>query len=105
MTGWLAPTGELIICEGHSHLDKARELCTLLHFEDKEKTPDDILLSRGWVRISRCIYGYDLGYMFWMPDALSSCQRSVLKQFVEVFGNECSAEGRNTLHKYGIIDD
>jgi hypothetical protein len=62
-TGWLSPTGEFIECDICDHIYIAKELTK------EECEADDILLKRGYVKISRSLMGnreqkiyYDLHY-------------------------------------------
>ena len=50
-TGWLSPTGEFIKCDTYDHLDVARQLT------HDGCYADDLLLKRGYVKISRSLMG------------------------------------------------
>ena len=79
--GWLSPYGDLIPCEGCSHMDKADEIARVYNIYDNEKQSDETLLKRGWVRISRITYG-DEGLMFWMPYFLTTPQYCFFRKLI-----------------------
>lgn len=100
--GWLSPSGELIPCEGHAHLDMAQKIANDLGIIGYTNRIDDVLLTHGWVRISRMTYG-DCGLAFWMPNNLTYTQRSFLEEIVNE-GESISEKGIEQLQYCHIIE-
>ena len=64
--GWISPNGELIRCDGYAHVAMAMDIVKKL-YPNAAGQADDVLLSRGWMRISRLTYGVDIGLIFFLP--------------------------------------
>ena len=104
--GWLSPSGELISCEGHAHLDMARQITKDLGVFDAQKHSDEILQKLGWVRISRYIYN-DPGLVFLNPyrSVLSMHQKEFLQHICDDMFEEISKGGKKQLNSWGITEN
>ena len=101
--GWLTPSAELVKCQGYSHLDAARRIVKDLHIEDDKRQPDDILIAKGWIRISRFTLN-DRGLAFWMPKYPTVYQREFLRAVFNDDPTDISKIGLERLMEFGIID-
>ena len=82
-TGWLDPNGDFHPCEVFDHIGMAEDIINDLNIVSREKTAsDDILLSVGWVQISRSLLGMKEQNIFWERH-LTEYQKQFLKPYFE----------------------
>ena len=74
-TGWLSPTGEWFPCEVYDHIFVARRL------SGEDHRADDILINRGWVKISISQWPTKRWSIWWRHFYLTPEQ----KQFLEPY--------------------
>ena len=94
--------GELVECEGYSHLVKANDIITRMGWQNFNLIADQILYDLGWMRISRKTYG-DCGLVFFTPAILSAEQRRYLEMIAEDDSVELSKEGKQTLKELALM--
>ena len=58
-TGWLSPTGEWYPCPVYDHIYVAKQL------SGEDKRADDVLIARGWVKISITQLGRKEWRIYW----------------------------------------
>ena len=58
-TGWLSPTGEWFPCPVYDHIFWARKL------SGEDRRADDVLINRGWVKISITQLGRREWRIYW----------------------------------------
>ena len=100
--GWISPNGELIRCDGYAHVAMAMDIVKKL-YPNAAGQADDVLLSRGWMRISRLTYGTDIGLIFFLPQYPSEYQLSILRDIYEDSPKEISQKGLKILSQWNII--
>ena len=82
-TGWLAPNGDFYECAVFDHIDTARNILDKLTVERNGKHyPDEILLSAGWVQITRSLLGIKEQNIFW-EKFLTEYQKQFLRPYFE----------------------
>lgn len=80
-TGWLSPTGEWHPCPVYDHISVARRL------SGEDRRADDVLISRGWVKISITQLGRREWRIYWDRHIGLSHEQ---KQFLEPYFAEDS---------------
>ena len=82
-TGWLAPNGDFYKCSLYEHIDVAREIIDKLAVQrNGQHHPDEILLSAGWVQITRSLLGNKEQNIFWKK-FLTDYQKLFLRPYFE----------------------
>ena len=76
-TGWLSPTGEWFPCPVYDHIYWARKL------SGEDRRADDVLISRGWVKISITQLGRREWRIYWGRQHLTSEQKQFLRPYFE----------------------
>ena len=78
-TGWLSPTGEWFSCPVYDHIYMARKL------SGESNRADDVLINRGWVKISITQLGHKEWRIYWNRRlGLSFEQKKFLEPYFEV---------------------
>lgn len=83
--GWLSPTGEFVECPVCEHTVVAVEICENLNYEIKSNrcfVYDDVLLTHGWVHVSRSLIGKKEYAIYWQTH-LTPEQKIFLKPYFE----------------------
>lgn len=75
-TGWLSPTGEWHPCNVYDHISVARKLSR------EDRRADDVLIDRGWVKISISQLGRKEWRIYWNRRIGLSPEQ---KQFLEPY--------------------
>lgn len=101
--GWLAPDGSLIECKDHAHLDEARSILKHFGIANDDWRPDQVLINRGWIRISLMTYG-DTGLTFWGSDHITPFQRMALETIANQEREAFSKKGLQFLKDCNIIE-
>lgn len=82
-TGWLAPNGDFYKCEVFDHVELAAEIVDKLNIQRSGRYHyDDILLSGGWVKITRSLLGVKEQNIVW-DKFLTEYQKQFLKPYFE----------------------
>ena len=82
-TGWLAPNGDFYECAVFDHIDVARNILDKIAVHRNGKChPDEILLSAGWVQITRSMLGIKEQNIFW-EKFLTEYQKQFLRPYFE----------------------
>ena len=76
-TGWLSPTGEWFPCPVYDHIYWARKL------SGEDRRADDVLISRGWVKISITQLGRREWRIYWGRQRLTAEQKQFLRPYFE----------------------
>ena len=77
-TGWLSPTGEWFPCPIYDHIYVARWL------SGEDRRADDVLINRGWVKISISQLGRKEWRIYWHYRlGLTPEQKQFLKPYFE----------------------
>ena len=77
-TGWLSPTGEWFPCPVYEHMHWARKL------SGEDRRADDVLIDRGWVKISISQLGRKEWRIYWHRHLhLSYEQKQFLRPYFE----------------------
>ncbi len=77
-TGWLSPTGEWFPCPVYDHIFWARKL------SGEDRRADDVLINRGWVKISITQLGRKEWRIYWNNRlGLTPEQKQFLKPYFE----------------------
>ena len=82
-TGWLAPNGDFYECAVFDHIEAARDIVDKISVQRNGKHhPDEILLSAGWVQITRSLLGAKEQNIFW-ERFLTEYQKQFLRPYFE----------------------
>lgn len=82
-TGWLAPDGSFYPCALYEHIEVAREIVDKIGIQRNGKhRPDEILLSAGWVQITRSLICVKEQNIFW-ENFLTDYQKIFLRPYFE----------------------
>lgn len=76
-TGWLSPTGEWFPCPVYDHIYWARKL------SGEDRRADDVLINRGWVKISITQLGRREWRIYWGRQHLTPEQKQFLRPYFE----------------------
>lgn len=81
--GWLDPVGTMIECRYLDHLQTAKDLVNSYHYSNPDHLQaDDVLLTYGWVHITRSILGQPK-YQIWWKDRLTEYQKYYLYSYFD----------------------
>lgn len=81
--GWLSPEGELICCNAYDHVSKAESIVEELGIDTHLVAhKDELLLRKGWAKISLSWYG-DHGYNILWYKFLTGKQKAVIKPYID----------------------
>lgn len=82
-TGWLAPNGDFYKCEVFDHVELAAEIVDKLNIQRGGRYHyDDILLSYGWVKITRSLLIRKEQNIIW-DKFLTEYQKQFLRPYFE----------------------
>ena len=82
-TGWLSPNGDFYPCAVYDHVEVAREIIDKVNVQrNGSHHPDEILLSAGWVQISRSAIGIPSQHIYWNK-FLTDYQKNFLRPYFE----------------------
>jgi hypothetical protein len=82
-TGWLAPNGDFYPCAVFDHIGIAEDIISKLNVTMNDRYhPDDVLLSAGWVQITRSLLGIKEQNIFW-EKFLTEYQKQFLLPYFE----------------------
>lgn len=82
-TGWLAPNGDFYKCEVFDHVGVAADIIDKLNIQRGGRYhSDDILLSGGWVKITRSLLGVKEQNIVW-DKFLTEYQKQFLRPYFE----------------------
>ena len=82
-TGWLAPNGDFYPCTLYEHIEVARDIIDKMAIQRNGKYhPDEILLSAGWVQITRSLLGVKEQSIYW-DNFLTEYQKAFLRPYFE----------------------
>lgn len=82
-TGWLAPSGDFFECGVYEHMAEATEILRkLLVPYDVILCEDDILIGKGWCKISVSQVGVKEWLIIWQRN-LTEPQRAFLRPYFE----------------------
>ena len=82
-TGWLAPNGDFYPCAVFDHVWVAEDIVDKLYVITNDRYhPDDVLLSAGWVQITRSLLGTKEQNIFW-EKFLTEYQKQFLRPYFE----------------------
>lgn len=82
-TGWLSPNGEFYPCATFDHIEVAEDIISKVGIQaNGVYHPDDVLMSAGWVHITRSSLGMKEQNVFW-DKFLTEHQKRFLKPYFE----------------------